>query len=363
MKNAGPDIRVVIMAGGSGTRFWPLSRKRSPKQFLPITSSRTMIEETVRRVLPLVPRTKIHTVANADQTRTIRRLLLRIPERNFLVEPQGRNTAPSLILATAWVYLQNPEAVVAVLPSDHLIADPEAFLKRFEAAATAAAVEDALVTFGVRPTFPSTGFGYIRFHRDKARRISGDAFYDVASFHEKPSLETALEFLKSGNYFWNSGMFLWRADVFARKLDLYAPEFSAFWTRMLDALRSKSKTALATLFAEIPATSIDYALMERAKGVLVTEGDFGWSDVGAWSALSDIWEKDGAGNAIKGDPVVLDSENVICYSPGKVAALVGVKDLIVVDTKDALLICRKDQDQRVKEILDILAKSGKAGIL
>jgi mannose-1-phosphate guanylyltransferase len=363
MKNDGPDIRVVIMAGGSGTRFWPLSRRRTPKQFLPITGPRTMLEETVRRVAPVVPPANIYTIANAAQTRTIRRLLLRVPERNLIVEPQARNTAPSLILATAWIYLKNPDAVVAVLPSDHLIAHPATFLKTFEAAATAAAVEDALVTFGLRPTFPSTGFGYIRFHKEGARRIGGEAFYDVESFHEKPAQPTAVEFLKAGNYLWNSGMFLWRAGVFARKLDLCAPEFSAYWPRMLDVLRSKSKAALAALFAEMPAISIDYALMERAKGVLVAEGDFGWSDVGAWSSLSDIWDRDGAGNTVRGDPVVVDSENVVAYSPGKVVALVGVKDLIVVDTKDALLICRKDQDQRVKDVLDILAKTGRDRVL
>lgn len=354
-----PDLHAVILAGGSGTRFWPLSRRRTPKQFLPIISDKTMIEETALRLHPLVPSTKIYTVANGGQTRAIRRILPGVPKRNLLVEPKGKNTAPSLIMATAWIYLRNPEAVVVVLPSDHLIAERSAFLKRLEAAAEAAASEEALITFGIPPTFPSTGYGYIQYRKEKARRHAGISFWDVEAFKEKPSYETALDFLRSGRYYWNSGMFIWRAGVFARKIERFAPELFPYWRRMLEALKSGSRVKMAAIFKEIPAISIDYALMEKADGVLVGEGDFGWSDVGAWSSLFDIWDKDGSGNAVKGDAVILDSQNTLCYNPRKLTALIGVKDLIVVDTKDALLVCRKDLDQRVKEILEILADKNK----
>jgi mannose-1-phosphate guanylyltransferase len=360
-----PDVRAVIMAGGSGTRFWPLSRKRRPKQFLPIVSSRTMLEETAARIKPLVPAARVFTVANAAQTRLIGAILPRIPKGNLLVEPRARNTAPSLLLATARVYLENPSAVVAVLPSDHLITDKARFLRKLEAAAEAADRTGSLVTFGVPPAFPSTGYGYIHFHKEGPRRFGGEAFHAVESFREKPDFETAVEFLRCGDYFWNSGMFVWRADAFAEALKRHAPEFHGFWSRILEALRAGrgGRQSLAAIFDEIPSISIDYALMEKADGVLVTKGDFGWSDVGAWSSLAGIWDTDEAGNAGKGESLILDSEGTICYNPGRLTVLVGVKDLVIVDTADTLLVCRKDQDQRVKEIIDILGKMNRSDLI
>ena len=354
-----PDIHAVIMAGGSGTRFWPLSRRKTPKQFLPIVSDRTMVEETARRIRPLVPNGRIYTVANGAQTRILRRLLPGVPARNLLVEPMGKNTAPSLILATARIYLKNREGIVVVLPSDHLITDKAAFLKKIAAAAAAAGSEDSLITFGIPPTFPSTGYGYIHFRKEGARKHAGEPFFEVKAFKEKPSQEIAEGFLRAGDYFWNSGMFIWRASVFARKMETFAPDFFPFWRRMLEALKKGSRARLAAVFEDVPALSIDYALMEKAGGVLVGEGSFGWSDVGAWSSLIELWPRDGAGNAVKGDSVVLDSRNVLCYNPGKLTALVGLQDLIIVNTKDALLVCRMDLDQKVKEVLEILKNNGK----
>jgi mannose-1-phosphate guanylyltransferase len=359
----GLDVCAVIMAGGSGTRFWPLSRRKTPKQFLPITSERTMIEETFLRILPLVPARKIYTVANAAQSRTIKRLLPRLPEANRMIEPRGRNTAPSLLLATARVYLRNPEAVVVVLASDHLIAKPAAFRRKLAAAAEAAAREESLITFGVRPSFPSTGYGYIHFGRRGARRHRGEPFYRALAFKEKPDLKTAVSFLENGDYAWNSGMFLWRASVFARQLERCAPDFYGYWEKMLEALRRGSRRAMAGIFDEIPVTSIDYALMEKAEKTLVCEGDFGWSDVGAWSSLAGIWRNDDRGNAVKGEAVLLDAEGNICHNPGKITALIGVRDLVVIDTRDALLVCRKDKDQDVKRVLDRLGALGKTEYL
>jgi mannose-1-phosphate guanylyltransferase len=360
---AKPDLRAVIMAGGSGTRFWPLSRRKSPKQFLPIVSSRTMLEETARRVLPLVPLRRIYTIAAAAQTRTIRRLLPRLPAGNYLVEPEARNTAPSLILATARIYLENPKAVVAVLPSDHLITEESVFRKKVAAAAAAAAAEDALITFGIPPTFPSTGYGYIHYRKGSGRKFLGVPFRDVVAFKEKPSAAKAVAFLRAGGYAWNSGMFFWRADVFAGKLERFAPEYYAAWTQMLAALRSGSKSQLASAFSAIPAISIDYALMEKARGVLMAEGNFGWSDVGAWSSLADIWARDQAGNAAKGAVAALDARNSVVYNPGRLTALIGVEDLVIVNTKDALLVCRRERDQDVKQILELLARTRKTDYL
>jgi mannose-1-phosphate guanylyltransferase len=351
-------IRAVIMAGGSGTRFWPLSRKSRPKQFLDIVGAKSMIEETVERLGPLVAPRDILTIADAEQTESLKRLLPGLPRKNFLVEPLARNTAPSLMLVTARVWLDDPEAVVAALAADHLIRDPERFRTVLEAGALAASKGDHIVTFGIPPTFPSTGYGYIHYAEDKARKVSGERFFPVLEFKEKPDVATAEGFLADGSYLWNSGMFLWRADTFARKLKKHAPEFYPYWERMLGALKKKDKKALLRVFEEIPALSIDYALMEKAKGVLVTKGDFGWSDVGAWSSLFDVWPKDEAGNALRGETVALDSGNCLVHSPGKLTVLIGVKDLIVIDTGDALLICRKDLDQKVKDIVEILKKGG-----
>ncbi len=353
------NIRAVIMAGGRGTRFWPLSRKTRPKQFLDIVSARSMIEETVSRLLPYIAPKDIFTIAVGDQTAALRDLLTDLPRRNFLVEPQARNTAPCLMLATAHAYLQDPETVIAALPADHLIREPDRFLNKLRAGAKAAYSGDRIVTFGIPPAFPSTGYGYIHFSRERGKQTAGEPFFPVLEFKEKPARAEAEKFLADGNYYWNSGMFLWRADVFARKLRRYAPEFFLFWERLLDALAKKNRRRLNSVFEKIPALSIDYALMENARGVVVCAGDFGWSDVGAWSSLYEVWPPDEAGNAVKGEKIALDAQGCLVYAPGKLTALVGVKDLIVIDAGDSLLICRKDLDQKVKDIVEILKSKNK----
>ena len=353
------DVRAVIMAGGVGTRFWPLSRKKKPKQFLPVISDQTMIEETVSRLLPLISPSHIYTIANQDQTQTIQKLLPSIPQENLLVEPMGKNTAPSLLLATAAVYLENPEAAVIALPADHLIKDTERFLKKLEAGAQAVLDGEHLVTFGIPPSYPATGYGYIQFSRSDSQDISQEIFYPVQRFKEKPNLEQAKDFLDKGNNFWNSGMFIWQAKVFPEKLEQYAPDLYPYWKKMVEALKEGDESMLFSIYQDIPSISIDYALMEKAKPVWMCVGDFGWSDVGAWSSLSDIWTKDSHGNSLRGENIVLDSENCLLYSPDKLTALVGLRDLIVVDTEDTLLICRKDMDQKVKDIVETLKKKEK----
>lgn len=353
------DIRVIIMAGGAGTRFWPLSRRKKPKQFLPIVSEKTMIEETVDRISPRVPLNNIYTIATAEKTLMIKKLLPDIPDENFMVEPKGKNTAPSLLLATARIHLLDPKSVLAVLPADHLIQDSSLYLRKLEAAAKAAASGDYLITFGVPPAYPATGYGYIRFSTDNPFHSHHETFYPVQEFKEKPDFEKASSFLKAGNYFWNSGMFLWQADVFAQKLERFAPEMFVHWTQILEALQDGKEDQIISLFDRIPSISIDYALMEKAEGVLMAEGNFGWSDVGAWSSLAEIWPQDEAGNVSKGEKVVLDSRDCLVYNPGKLTALIGVKDLIVVNTEDALLISHKSRDQEVKSVVDTLRKKKK----
>jgi len=357
--NARPRVCAVIMAGGSGTRFWPLSRKSRPKQFLPIATQKTMIEETVERLRPLLPPEAIYTISDKAQAAAIRKLIPGLPHQNVLVEPLARNTAASLILATARIYLRNPRAVVLALPADHLITQPDVFLRKLRAAAAAAVQNDVIVTFGIPPTYPSTGFGYIHFSGRGRRRTGKEDFYPVLRFKEKPGVEKAKMYLRQGRHCWNSGMFIWRAEVFAQKLERYAPDFFPYWKKILAGLKKNDVAGIAAVFREIPATSIDYALMEKAEGVLMAEGDFGWSDVGSWVSLADIWTKDSSENALRGEALFLDSRNCLVYSPHRLAAVVGLRDVIIVDTKDALLVCAKKSDQRVKEVIEVLKRKGK----
>lgn len=357
------EFFAVIMAGGAGTRFWPLSRKKTPKQFLPIISEKTMIEETVERLIPLIPESRILTISNADQAHSIKKLLPSFAEKNILIEPIGKNTAPSLLLATAKVYLENPEAVVAALPADHLITNPTLFLKKLEAGAEAASRESTLITFGIPPTGPATGYGYIQFSKENSLRIHGEDFYSVQEFKEKPDQELALQFLKEGNYYWNSGMFLWQAETFASKIEQHAPLMHEYWIKICDALKSQRRDRMIQIFKDIPSISIDYALMERAKEVRMCEGNFGWSDVGSWAALGEIWDSDGQGNACRGDSILIETHNCQVYNPEKLTALIGIKDVIVINSGDALLLCHKDLDQKVKDVVDHLKKKDKEEFL
>jgi len=357
------ELFAVILAGGVGTRFWPLSRGKNPKQFLPIVSDKTMIEETVHRLAPLIPPGNIVTISSAEQAGTINNLLPSLSEQNILIEPQGKNTAPSLLLATASIYLHNPKAVVAALPADHLITDSSRFLKKLAAGAEAASQEGSLVTFGVPPTFPATGYGYIQFSHEGILELQDEIFYAVQEFKEKPDKVQAQDFLKAGNCYWNSGMFLWQAETFAQKLEQYAPALFAFWIEILQALRANDSDRIIRIFEELPALSIDYALMEKARGVRMCEGNFGWSDVGSWTSLGEIWKKDEQGNSSRGESIILDARGCQVYNPDRLTALIGIEDLIVVNTDDALLICHRDHDQRVKELVAELKKRGKAEYL
>ena len=350
------DVRAVILAGGRGTRFWPLGRESKPKQFLRITGRDPMLLETVRRIRPLIPARRLILVADAAQTKQARRLLPRLPKESFLVEPEARNTAPALMLATARVWIENPEAVVVVLPADHLIRDKARFLRTLGAGIEAAAREKALVTFGIPPTYPATGYGYILHDRSNGRGIGGAVFYPVQAFKEKPNLAQADEYLASGGYAWNSGMFLWRAGVFAEKLAAADPELGRAWTALVEALRTGSAKKVAAAFARIPALSIDYALMEKAEEVLVADGDFGWSDVGAWSTLLDLWPRDRNGNVSRGETLALDAKGCLVWNPGRLTVLVGVRDLIVVEAGDALLVCDTSLDQKVKDVVEALKR-------
>ncbi len=357
-------LYIIIMAGGKGTRFWPLSRAKMPKQLLSITSKRTMIQETVDRILPIIPLQRIMVVTTYLHTEEIRLQLPDLPCENMLVEPIGRNTAPCIGLAASHLVRRDPDAVMAVLPADHLIEDAANFQSRLLVAAKIARKQSSLVTIGITPTRPETGYGYIQLGRE-VNSIDDEPFYEAKSFREKPNVETAEEFIKAGNFLWNSGMFIWRASSIMANIERYLPTMYKQLIRIRVAIDTESEyKVLNHIYPEIEPISIDFGVMERANHVYIIRGEFGWSDVGSWNALKAVWSNDENDNAVYGKPTVaINSAHSIIYSPQKVVALVNVNDLIVVETDDALLVCHKEKAQDVKKVVEILEAKGMKNLL
>ena len=330
---------IVILAGGSGTRFWPLSRVRSPKQLMSVLGGQSMLQRTVERVLPLKPE-RVLVVTNrlqAEETAAQLAYLTDVPVE-VVAEPAGRNTAPAVGLAARLAV--TPETVLAVLPADHVIPDQDDFCAILRQGA-AAAGEGQLVTLGITPTRPETGYGYI----EVAAGATGPGPFPVSRFVEKPDRERAGQFLAAGNFYWNSGMFLWRADVILDELQRHLPDVHA---GLMDlAVRDGRITpeALASFYNGVTGESIDVGVMEKSDRVVMIPASFGWSDVGSWSALPEVLEADGAGNVVinTAGQVLTDAEGCLAYGGGKLVALLGVKDLIVVETPDALLVCSRER--------------------
>jgi mannose-1-phosphate guanylyltransferase len=349
----------VIMAGGKGSRFWPRSRAAQPKQLLDIFSDQSMIQETVQRIGSLVPPERIVIVTGGEHAEEIYRQLPEIPRENILIEPIGRNTAPCICLAALWVEKKEPGAIMAVLPADHYIADPQTFCRCLESAGEAARQLDALVTIGIAPRSPETGYGYIQYGKE-AGVYKGLSAYRVQQFLEKPSLEKAREFLAQGNFLWNSGMFIWRAATILAELKTFLPEMYGTLAAVVPHLgTAKAQQAIDTAYHAIDGISIDYGVMEKSAKAVILKGDFGWSDVGSWSAIYDISEKDAQGNVAQGDVISVDARGSFIYSKKKLTAVVGLEDIVIVETDDALLVCAKDRAQDVKKVVDELERQGK----
>jgi len=351
---------AVIMAGGKGTRFWPRSREKTPKHLLDISSERTMIRETVDRIRPLVPAERTLIVTGKSHAAELIRQLPEIPPENILIEPVGRNTAPCIGLAALHILRRVPDAVMLVLPSDHRIGDEAAFLRIIQAAAGAALQGDSLVTIGIRPTGPETGYGYIE-QGEPFSTGDADEIFLVRSIREKPPREQAESFLAKGGFSWNSGMFVWKASTIMNAIGRFLPDLEQGLLQIREALGTDREEAVVrSVYMEQGAVSIDYGVMEKAKNVLVVPGSFDWSDLGSWDALWEVSEKDENGNAVRGEFIGIDAANSLIHGTGKLIALVGVKDLLVVETNDALLICRRGRSQDVRKIVEILEKKGTA---
>jgi mannose-1-phosphate guanylyltransferase len=348
---------AVIMAGGKGTRFWPRSRERKPKHLLDIVSDRTIIQETVDRIRPLVPPENILIVTGISHAAELIRQLPDIPQGNIIIEPFGRNTAPCIGLAALHIRKKTPDDVMLVLPSDHLIADGEKFLQILGVAAEMAQRGSHLVTIGIRPTAPETGYGYIEQGRLKAD-VRGEEVFEVRAVREKPDLEQARTFLDQGGFAWNSGMFVWRTTVILNAIQQWLPGLYQGLMRIEGALGSAGEAAVVEeVYRNAESISIDYGVMEKARNALVVRGDFGWSDVGSWDALWEVSRKDGRGNATRGRLIEIDSRNCLVHSPAKPVALVNVDDLIVVETDDVLMICKRGSSQDVRKAVAVLEKS------
>ena len=340
----------VILSGGSGTRLWPLSRSQYPKQFLPLVSGKTMIQETMLRLNGVSDLQPPIAVCNEDHRFMMAEQLweVGIKPSAIILEPVGKNTAPAVAMAA--LSAPSEDDVLLILPADHVIADMGAFHRAIRQAKQLAE-QGLLVTFGIVATAPETGYGYIR-----ASDIAiGDGF-SVAAFVEKPDVETAQSYIESGDYFWNSGMFAFKAGCFLRELEKFNPEMLASCRRALAAAKIDfdfTRLDKAT-FSACPSDSIDYAVMEKTDKAAVIPLDAGWNDVGSWSALWDVTSKDDVGNAIKGDVLAIDTVNSYIHSSSKLVAVVGVEDLVVVETDDAVMVASKDRVQDVKAIVDQL---------
>ncbi len=343
---------ALIMAGGRGERFWPKSRKNMPKQFLSLTDDgKTMIQLTVERILPLVALEDIFIATNRDYKELVCQQLPNLPEENILCEPVGKNTAPCIGLGAVHMAKKYGDAVMIVLPSDHLIKYNKIFINTLADACETAEQGDNLVTLGITPDSPETGYGYIKFQPDTTL---GRAFV-VDRFVEKPDLETAKEYLASEQYLWNSGMFIWKVSTILKNLEWYLPETSAGLRRIGEALGTEiAAQVLEKEFYGFPSESIDYGVMEKARHIYILTGAFGWDDVGSWLAVGRIKKSDEFGNVVNGNVVTVDTKNSIIQGEDKLIACVGMKDVIVVDTKDALLICDSSSAGSIKKVLENL---------
>lgn len=352
-----PPFLMFIMAGGSGERFWPLSRKAKPKHLLKLVSSHTLLEETVLRLKPLAKRpSDLLILTNHEQVPGVRKALPRFPKASLIPEPAKRDTAPAAALATALALRKNPNAVLALLPADAVIGKHTIFRSQLAAAARAAVASPSFVTLGIKPSYPATGFGYLHLGSKTLPRLKGGPFLKVKHFVEKPSLAKAKGYLRSGQYAWNAGIFVWKASTFLAEARRQQPALAKFIERF--PKKGSYSAYLRREFPKLPKISVDYAIMEGAKSVLALRAEFPWDDVGSWTALPGHLPTDRHGNTFRGPLLSMESRNSLALAEGgRTVALLGAENLVVVDTKDALLVCSKDKVQEVKQLMPLLPKN------
>lgn len=353
-------VYAVIMAGGSGTRFWPKSTKKLPKQFLSLFGEGTMIQNTAKRIEGLIPQERIMVVTNDDYVAIVQEQLPKVPADNIVGEPVAKNTAPCVAIAAEMLYKKDPDAVMVVLPADHHITKPEAFNEYLKAAIEKAESGRNLITIGINPDRPETGYGYIHGNNDSEEVLNGKKVHPVKAFKEKPNIEVAKRFLESGDYYWNSGMFVWTARTILEEIQKYLPEMHELVKAAGEGVYTKThKEAIDRFYQSCVSVSIDYGIMEHAKRVYVVPGEFGWNDVGSWTAAYELEEKNGEGNVVKAERATFSeaTKNYVSTESGKMISIVGLEGVAVVETDDAILVCKLDKAQNVKEIVQQLKET------
>ena len=345
------DIYAVIMAGGIGARFWPRSKIRKPKQLIRIFGENTMIQDTVKRLKGLVINENIYIITNKIQKMRVKEQLPQLPKENIIDEPFGKNTAACIGLASVLIRKKNPNAVTLILPSDHLIKDDEEFRNCLKGAAKFADKSNGLVTIGVTPTRPETGYGYIQFD-DK--EVSKD-IYKVLTFAEKPNLSTARRFVESGDFLWNAGIFIWKVETILNEMKTHLSDLYGGLSSLESHIGQPDfEKELVQVYGQLKSISIDYGVMEKSDKVYLTKADFYWNDVGNWEAVYEIAEKNDDGNAIVGDVYAANTFGSYIFSPKKFTAALGVSNMIIIDTNESLLICHRDNAQDVRQVVDYL---------
>lgn len=357
------NLYAVIMAGGSGTRLWPLSRQNRPKQAIELVDNRTMFQHAVDRLEGLLPLERVLVVTARDHVAALAPQVPDMPRENFIVEPMGRGTAGAIGLAAVYLKQRDPDAVMAVLTADHYIRDVSRFRAVLFAAAQVAR-QGHIVTLGIEPSFPSTGFGYIR-RREQMGVVDGFTAYGVDAFVEKPDADRAVEFLATGLYSWNSGMFIWQVRRVMAEFERQMPDLYANLQTVEAALGTPDEAeVLAEVWPQVRKETIDYGVMERADDVVVIPVDIGWTDIGDWSAVYKLHEPDEVGNvAVGADHVGVKTRGAFIYGGKKLIATIGLEDVIVIDTGDAILICARDRAQDVKLVVEQLQRDGRAEFL
>jgi len=355
-------LYVVIMAGGSGTRFWPLSRRKTPKQLLDLFGGSTLLEQAVERIEGVVPPERTYVFTNSLVRKQMVRLLPNIPERQIVAEPAQRNTAPTIGLAANEILRRDPEGIMAILPADHVIRKPGAFRNALKAGCRWAAAEGRSVVLGIQPTRPETGYGYIRLGETETN-TGRQKIFRVESFTEKPALAVARRYVASKRYLWNAGMFVWRASTLRENLRKFQPAMADGLERIAEAGGIDNPRAMKRLFPKLEKISIDYALMEKIQNVFAVAADIGWSDVGSWAVAYELSAKDGDGNVRLENSLCIDSGGNMLVGERKHFVTIGVENLVIVDTGDALLVCAREQSQKVGKAVQELERRGKKNLL
>ncbi len=354
---------TVIIAGGGGTRLWPLSRTHKPKQLHCLTSDNTMIQDVLERISHLVSFKKIFIVTNKICAKDVKNQIPQIPKNNIIIEPAIKNTAPAIGLAALHIKKVNPKAVMGVFPSDHLITEEEKFLQILKIAEKLVQENDNIVTLGIKPTYPEKGYGYIHLGKQK-EEIGGNKIFWVDKFIEKPDYKTATQYVKRWDYLWNSGMFIFKVETILKLYLKYLPKIYKSLMKIEKTLGTrKEREVIEKEYQKMEEISIDYGIMEKAKKVIVVPADIGWSDVGNWSTLKDILSNGTNENIIKGEHLGVDTVDSLIYGSKKLIATVGVSNLIIIETEDAILICPKERAQDVKKIVEKLKEDGKTHLL